>query len=181
MNVKMQNIYFLAKDGDTMLKMMSEVYQEFAQECLTRIRVVRVSNAKLTVETPLCVISFVDMSKADIDDIRGYRCDTVVIDNAIRIHDTWFSDVIEPLISCSRMKRGENEVHYGMFIGWYQFMGDKGILKYANCDRYDFDTQCENTYERISRKDYFRKDVVRFGEWGQVVEIFEEDKEEVSE
>lgn len=160
----MQSIYILAKDTETTMSMLTEVFSDISQDIKTT-HLMRVTMGKLTIATSACLITFVDMSKNPMSNIRGVRCNVLVVDNNLRFDRDWFHDVLEPMLSASYIRQGSETMWNGLLIGWYQFMSTKGLLKYVNGDRWDVMNDYENTVERIFREDYFRDDVVRFGHW----------------
>lgn len=168
MGIKDKSILFIAKDMDTMMKMAEEIHNDFRKEGI-KLQLQWMSKTRMVLITPICFVTLMPMEgthESNINRFLGIRHNIVVIDNDIRFHEDFFKGVIEPIATTTMMCH-ESCLLCGLFIGWHQFMGDSGILKYASCDRYDFDAQYNNTIERVLRKDYHRTDVVRFGVNGE--------------
>lgn len=162
----MQNVCFIAKDSKSVLYMLKEIQKDLAQY-INYIKLINASD-RLILETPACQITIVNVEDDICKILHGKRYDVVIIENCLRFDDNIQNDIIVPLIGASRFVNdycGTPSDSHGMLIGWHQFMGEQGLVKYANCSRYKTKLQTNNTLERISRKDYDRDGIVRIGYW----------------
>ena len=160
---EVQHICFLVRNSKSTLNVIKEVHQDLMKD----IKWIKLSKTGtgIVLETPVCNITILNAEDGLSNIIRGLRCNVLVVDNLLRFNEDFVKDNIEPLIVGSNFidfntgKKGSDS--HGMIIGYHQFMNQNGIAKYANCNRFDSKTQTDNSYERMTRKDYFREDVVR--------------------